>query len=295
MNNKVFISCAVTGSGDTAKKHPDLPKTPEQIAKSAIEAAKAGAAIAHIHVREEDGTPSRRLELYKEVVDRIRSSDTDVVLNLTTGMGGDLDIGENSPLQFGPLTDMANVMERIANAEQFLPEICTLDCGTLNFGDGSVITINTPRDLRKAAKRLQEIKVKPEIEAFDLGNMWFGAQLYQEGLLSDPPMFQMCLGIPWGAEQTVETMVAMKSQLPAGASWASFGIGRGQMPMMAAAVALGGNVRVGLEDNIYLERGVLGTNAQLVTRAREIIERMGSRVATPQEARNKLKLRGANA
>ena len=141
MNNNVFISCAVTGSGDTAKKHPDLPKTPEQIAKSAIEAAKAGAAIAHVHVREEDGTPSRRLELYKEVVDRIRSSDTDVVLNLTTGMGGDLDIGENSPLQFGPLTDMVNVMERIANAEQFLPEICTLDCGTLNFGDGSVIQL----------------------------------------------------------------------------------------------------------------------------------------------------------
>ena len=168
MNNKVFISCAVTGSGDTAGKHPDLPKTPEQIATAAIEAAKAGAAIAHIHVREEDGTPSRRLELYKEVVDRVRSSDTDVILNLTTGMGGDLDIGEQSPLQFGPLTDMANVMERIANAEQFLPEICTLDCGTLNFGDGSVITINTPRDLRTAAKRLKEIKVKPEIEAFDL-------------------------------------------------------------------------------------------------------------------------------
>ena len=186
MNNKVFISCAVTGSGDTAKKHPDLPKTPEQIAKSAIEAAKAGAAIAHVHVREEDGTPSRRLELYKEVVDRIRSSDTDVVLNLTTGMGGDLDIGENSPLQFGPLTDMVNVMERIENAEQFLPEICTLDCGTLNFGDGSVITVNTPRDLRKAAKRLQEIKVKPEIEAFDLGNMWFGAQLYDCLLYTSP-------------------------------------------------------------------------------------------------------------
>ena len=211
MNNKVFISCAVTGSGDTAKKHPDLPKTPEQIAKSAIEAAKAGAAIAHVHVREEDGTPSRRLELYKEVVDRIRSSDTDVVLNLTTGMGGDLDIGENSPLQFGPLTDMVNVMERIANAEQFLPEICTLDCGTLNFGDSSVITVNTPNDLRKAAKRLQEINVKPEIEAFDLGNMWFGAQLYKEGLLSDPPMFQMCLGIPWGAPATTSAMQAMKA------------------------------------------------------------------------------------
>ena len=189
MNSKVFISCAVTGSGDTAKKHPDLPKTPEQIAKAAIEAAKAGAAIAHIHVRENDGTPSRRLELYKEVVDRIRSSDTDVVLNLTTGMGGDLDIGQGkNPLEFGPLTDMANVMERIANAEQFLPEICTLDCGTLNFGDSSVITVNTPNDLRKAAKRLQEINVKPEIEAFDLGNMWFGAQLYKEGLL----MIQQC-------------------------------------------------------------------------------------------------------
>ena len=153
MNGKVFVSCAVTGSGDTASKHPDLPKTPEQIAKAAIEAAKAGAAIAHIHVREEDGKPSRRLELYKEVVDRVRSSNTDVILNLTTGMGGDLDIGQGkNPLDFGPMTDMANVMERIANAEQFLPEICTLDCGTLNFGDSSVITVNTPNDLRKAAK-----------------------------------------------------------------------------------------------------------------------------------------------
>ena len=186
MNNKVFISCAVTGSGDTASKHPDLPKTPEQIAKASIEAAKAGAAIAHIHVREDDGTPSRKLELYREVVDRVRSSDTDVVLNLTTGMGGDLDIGEKNPLEFGPLTDMINVMERIANAEQFLPEICTLDCGTLNFGDGSVITVNTPRDLRRAAKKLQEIKVKPEIEAFDLGNMWFGSQLYNCLLYTSP-------------------------------------------------------------------------------------------------------------
>ena len=211
MNNKVFITCAVTGSGDTASKHPDLPKTPEQIAKASIEAAKAGAAIAHIHVREKDGTPSRRPELYKEVVDRIRSSGTDVILNLTTGMGGDLDIGQgNNPLEFGPMTDMANVMERISSVEQFLPEICTLDAGTLNFGDSSVITVNTPNDLRKAAKKLMEIKVKPEIEAFDLGNMWFGAQLYKEGLLSDPPMFQMCLGIPWGAPATTLAMQAMK-------------------------------------------------------------------------------------
>ena len=290
MNNKVFISCAVTGSGDTAKKHPDLPKTPEQIAKSAIEAAKAGAAIAHIHVREEDGTPSRRLELYKEVVDRIRSSDTDVVLNLTTGMGGDLDIGENSPLQFGPLTDMANVMERIANAEQFLPEICTLDAGTLNFGDGSVITVNTPNDLRKAAKKLQEIKVKPEIEAFDLGNMWFGSQLYKEGLLDDPPMFQMCLGIPWGAPATPLAMQAMKDIMPKEGVWSGFAISKNEMPFVAQTVVMGGNPRVGLEDNLYLSKGKLATNAQLVEKAIRIVTDLGASIMTAEETRTKLKL-----
>ena len=290
MNNKVFISCAVTGSGDTAKKHPDLPKTPEQIAKASIEAAKAGAAIAHIHVREEDGTPSRRLELYKEVVDRIRSSGTDVIINLTTGMGGDLDIGEHSPLQFGPMTDMANVMERIANAEQFLPEICTLDCGTLNFGDGSVITVNTPRDLRTAAKRLKEIKVKPEIEAFDLGNMWFGAQLYKEGLLSDPPMFQMCLGIPWGAPATPLAMQAMKDIMPKEGIWSGFAISKNEMPFVAQTVIMGGNPRVGLEDNLYLEKGKLASNAELVEKAIRIVNDLGVSTMTPAETREKLKL-----
>tara|TARA_B100000965_G_scaffold223894_1_gene187367 strand:+ start:373 stop:1257 length:885 start_codon:yes stop_codon:yes gene_type:complete len=290
MNNKVFISCAVTGSGDTAKKHPDLPKTPEQIAKASIEAAKAGAAIAHIHVREEDGTPSRRLELYKEVVDRIRSSGTDVIINLTTGMGGDLDIGEHSPLQFGPMTDMANVMERIANAEQFLPEICTLDCGTLNFGDGSVITVNTPRDLRTAAKRLKEIKVKPEIEAFDLGNMWFGAQLYKEGLLSDPPMFQMCLGIPWGAPATPLAMQAMKDIMPKEGVWSGFAISKNEMPFVAQTVIMGGNPRVGLEDNLYLEKGKLASNSELVEKAIRIVNDLGVSTMTPDETRAKLKL-----
>ena len=291
MNNKVFVSCAVTGSGDTAKKHPDLPKTPEQIARAAIEAAKAGAAIAHIHVREKDGTPSRRLELYKEVVDRIRSSDTDVVLNLTTGMGGDLDIGQGkNPLEFGPLTDMANVMERIANAEQFLPEICTLDCGTLNFGDSSVITVNTPNDLRKAAKRLQEINVKPEIEAFDLGNMWFGSQLVKEGLIKDPPLFQICLGIPWGAPATISAMKAFIDLIPKGSHWSGFAISKMEMPFVAHTVSLGGNVRVGLEDNLYLEKGVLATNAQLVEKAIRIITDMGTSILTPEETRKKLKL-----
>jgi len=292
MNNKVFVSCAVTGSGDTAKKHPDLPKTPEQIAKAAIEAAKAGAAIAHIHVREKDGTPSRRLELYKEVVDRIRSSDTDVVLNLTTGMGGDLDIGQGkNPLDFGPLTDMANVMERIANAEQFSPEICTLDCGTLNFGDSSVITVNTPNDLRKAAKRLQEINVKPEIEAFDLGNMWFGAQLYKEGLLNDPPMFQMCLGIPWGAPATTSAMQAMKDIMPKEGIWSGFAISKNEMPFVAQTVVMGGNPRVGLEDNLYLSKGKLATNAQLVEKAIRIVNDLGVSIMTPAETREKLKLK----
>ena len=290
MKGKVFISCAVTGSGDTASKHPDLPKTPEQIAKASIEAAKAGAAIAHIHVREEDGTPSRKLELYKEVVDRIRSSGTDVIINLTTGMGGDLDIGEHSPLQFGPMTDMANVMERIANAEQFLPEICTLDCGTLNFGDGSVITVNTPRDLRTAAKRLKEIKVKPEIEAFDLGNMWFGAQLYKEGLLSDPPMFQMCLGIPWGAPATPLAMQAMKDIMPKEGIWSGFAISKNEMPFVAQTVIMGGNPRVGLEDNLYLEKGKLASNAELVEKAIRIVNDLGVSTMTPAETREKLKL-----
>tara|TARA_B100000965_G_scaffold204676_1_gene170838 strand:- start:4566 stop:5453 length:888 start_codon:yes stop_codon:yes gene_type:complete len=291
MDNKVFISCAVTGSGDTANKHPDLPKTPKQIAEAAIESAKAGAAIAHIHVREEDGKPSRRIELYKEVVDRIRSSQTDVILNLTTGMGGDLDIGQGkNPLDFGPMTDITNIIERIANAEELLPEICTLDCGTLNFGDSSQIVVNTPNDIRIAAKRLKEIKVKPEIEAFDLGNMWFGAQLYKEGLLSDPPMFQMCLGIPWGAPATPLAMQAMKDIMPKEAIWSGFAISKNEMPFVAQTVILGGNPRVGLEDNLYLSKGKLATNPQLVEKAISIVNDLGFSVNTPEETRKKLKL-----
>ena len=291
MNQKVFVSCAVTGSGDTVKKHPGLPITPKQIAKAAIESAKAGAAIAHIHVREDDGKPSRRLELYKEVVDRIRSSNTDVIINLTTGMGGDLDIGKGkNPLEFGPLTDMANVMERIDNAEQLLPEICTLDCGSLNFGDSSLVVVNTPNDLRKAAKKLKEIGVKPEIEAFDTGNMWFGSQLYKEGLLSDPPMFQLCLGIPWGAPATPLVMKAMIDIMPKEAVWSGFAISKNEMPYVAKTVEMGGNPRVGLEDNLYLSKGKLATNPQLVEKAIKIIEDLGFSTMTPDETRDKLKL-----
>jgi len=291
MNNKIFVTCAVTGSGDTAKKHPDLPKTPKQIANAAIEAAKAGAAIVHIHVREPDGRPSRRIELYDEVVDRIRSSETDVILNLTTGMGGDLEIGSGkNPLDVGPNTDMANIMERIANAEKCLPEICSLDCGSLNFGNKTMLVVNTPNDIRKAAKRLKEIDVKPEIETFDLGNMWFGSQLVKEGLIKDPPLFQICLDIPWGAPATPSVMKAFIDLIPKGSYWSAFAISKMEMPYVSQTVSLGGNVRVGLEDNLYLEKGVLASNAQLVEKAIELITNMGVSILTPEETRKKLKL-----
>ena len=295
MNYDVVLTCAVTGAGDTTGKSPHVPVTPKEIADASIEAAKAGASITHIHARDpETGQGSRDPKLFKEIVDRVRDSDTDVVINITAGMGGDWVSDPSNPAMPGPGTDMIGPEERLAHVKECLPEICSLDCGTLNFSDTDMIYISTPPALRKMATMAREWGVKPELEVFELGHIRFAKAMIAEGLVNDPPMFQICLGIPWGAEQTVETMAAMKAQLPPNASWASFGIGRGQMPMMAAAVAMGGNVRVGLEDNIYLDRGVLATNAQLVTRAREIIERMGGRLATPQQARNKLKLRGAD-
>ncbi|MCE8519358.1 3-keto-5-aminohexanoate cleavage protein [Ruegeria pomeroyi] len=294
MNHDVVLTCAVTGAGDTTGKSQHVPVTPKAIAEAAIEAAKAGAAIAHIHARDpETGQGSRDPKLFKEIVDRVRDSGTDVVINLTAGMGGDWISDPANPAMPGPGTDMIGPEARLAHIEECRPDICSLDCGTLNFSDTDMIYISTPPTLRRMAALVQEWGVKPELEVFDLGHIRFAKAMIAEGLIDAPPMFQLCLGIPWGADQDVETMVAMKSQLPAGASWASFGIGRGQMPMAAAAVALGGNIRVGLEDNIYLERGVLATNGQLVARAREIVERMGARLLTPNEARAKLNLRGA--
>jgi uncharacterized protein (DUF849 family) len=296
MNYDVVLTCAVTGAGDTTGKSPHVPVTPKEISAAAIEAAKAGASIVHIHARDPDtGQGSRDPKLFKEIVDRVRESDTDIVINITAGMGGDWISDPSDPAMPGPGTDMIGPEERLAHVKECMPEICSLDCGTLNFSDNDMIYISTPPALRMMAALVREWGVKPELEVFELGHIRFAKAMVFEGLIADPPMFQLCLGIPWGAEQTVETMAAMKAQLPEGASWASFGIGRGQMPMMAAAVAMGGNVRVGLEDNIYLDRGVLATNGQLVTRAREVIERMGGRVVTPQEARIKLNLRAADA
>ena len=295
MNYDVVVTCAVTGAGDTTGKSPHVPVTPKDIAAAAIEAAKAGAAIAHIHVRDpETGKGSRDPKLFKEVVDRVRDSGTDVIINLTAGMGGDWVPSDEDPAMPGPGTDMISAEERLAHVHECLPEICSLDCGTLNFGNGNEIYISTPPMLRHMAALTKEWGVKPELEVFELGHIRFATQMIHEGLIAEPPMFQICLGIPWGADQSVDTMKAMKDHLPQGANWAGFGISRMQMPMAATAVAMGGNVRVGLEDNIYLDRGVLATNGQLVTRAIEILERMGARALNPQEARNKLRLRGAD-
>ena len=292
MTNEVIVTCAVTGAGDTLRKHPEVPVTPEQISNAAIAAAKAGASVAHIHVRDpETGLGSRDVNLFKEVVERIRDSETDVVINLTAGMGGDWVPSEENPSMPGSGTDMIGPEERLAHVKEIHPEICSLDCGTMNFGNGNEIYISPPGYLREMASMIQEWGVKPELEVFELGQIRFAKQMIKEGLINEPPMFQICLGIPWGAEQTVDSMKVMKDELPTNASWASFGIGRMQMPMAAAAVAMGGNVRVGLEDNLYLEKGVLASNDQLVTRVIEIIQRMGSRVLSPKETRDKLKLK----
>jgi uncharacterized protein (DUF849 family) len=294
MNTEVIVTCAVTGAGDTVGKHPAIPVTPAQIAAAAIQAAEAGAAVAHIHVRDpQTGRYSRDPALYAEVVERIRASNTDVIINLTAGMGGDFELGDVDPACAGPNTDLIGPLARLVHVEELLPEICTLDCGTLNFGDGNMIYISTPNYLRVGAARVQALGVKPELEIFDTGHLWFAKQMLAEGLLDAPPLFQFCLGIPWGAPADTVSMKAMADNLPAGAVWAGFGIGRMQMPMVAQAVLLGGHVRVGLEDNLYLDRGVFASNASLVERAVNIIRLMGARPLTPAEARLKLGLRGA--
>ncbi|MCH8249639.1 MAG: 3-keto-5-aminohexanoate cleavage protein [Proteobacteria bacterium] len=293
MNRNPIITCAVTGSGDTVAKHPDLPKSPDEIATAAIEAAKAGAAIVHIHVREPgSGKPSRDVELYRQVVGRIRESDTDVVLNLTTGMGGDLFLGpDDDPLNFTENTDCVGQMERMQHVEALLPEICSLDCGSFNYMGQNYVFISTPSMLELGAKRLQEIGVKPELEVFEVGQIWFAKHLLEQGLIDSPPLFQICLGIPWGAPATPRVFQTMVDELPDGCNWTGFAISAMEMPIVAQSMLLGGNVRVGLEDNLYLEKGVLATNAQLVERARKIIESLGATVQSPAEARESLGLK----
>ena len=292
MNRNVFITCAVTGSGSTQDKSPYVPRSAKQIAESAIAAAKAGAAIVHCHVRDPNtGAPSRKLEYYREVTDRIRDSNTDVVLNLTAGMGGDVVFGGvENPLPLVQGTDMASAQERVAHIVECLPEICTLDCGTMNFAEADYVMTNTPGMLQAMGKMITELGVKPEIEAFDTGHLWFAKQLIADGVLEPNALVQLCMGVPWGAPDDLNTYMAMVNNVPNNWTFSAFSLGRNQMAFVAAAVLAGGHVRVGLEDNLMLERGVMAKNYQLVSKARIIIESMGARVIGPQEVRDKLNL-----
>jgi uncharacterized protein (DUF849 family) len=292
MNRKVMVTCALTGAGDTVGRSDHVPVTPEEIAHAGIDAARAGATIVHVHVRDpRTGRGSRDVALYREVVERIRASDVDVIVNTTAGMGGDLVLDPQEPTRFVAGTDLVNGVERLAHVAELLPDICTLDCGSLNFGEGSMVYVSTPDMLRDGAKRIQELGVRVEMEIFDTGHLWFARRLVEEGLIDAPPMFQLCMDIPYGAPADPALLTAMVDQLPTDAVWASFALGRMQMPWVAQSVLLGGHVRVGLEDNLYLSKGVKATNAQLVERARTIVEAMGAQVATPDDAREMLALR----
>jgi len=292
MNSKVFITCAITGSGSSQDRSPHVPRSPKEIAESAIAAAKAGAAIVHCHVRDpETGVPSRDLKLYREVTDRVRDSEVDMVLNLTAGMGGDMVFGSpDRPLPLSNSTDMASAEERVAHIAECLPEICTLDCGTMNFAEADYVMTNTPGMLEAMGSMMESLGVKPEIEAFDTGHLWLAKNLVEKGILKSPALVQLCMGIPWGAPDDLNTFMAMVNNVPNDWNWSAFSIGRNELPYVAASVLAGGNVRVGLEDNLWLAKGQLATNEALVERAVTIIEAMGSSIMTPEETREKLNL-----
>ncbi|WP_341213035.1 3-keto-5-aminohexanoate cleavage protein [uncultured Limimaricola sp.] len=292
MNWNAFITCAVTGSGQSHLRSDRVPVTPAQIAAACVEAAGAGAAVAHVHVRDpETGAPARDPKLYREVVARVRDSGTDVILNLTAGMGGDLMLGPpEAPLPLGAGTDMASAAERLAHVEELLPEICTLDCGTMNFAEADYVMTNTPGMLRAMARRIRAAGVKPEIEVFDLGHLWLARTLVEEGLIDDPVLVQLCMGIPYGAPAELPALNAMLAQLPKGWIHSAFSIGRMQLPYVAQSVLSGGHVRVGLEDNIWLSRGVPATNGALVERAATMLSAMNVGVMGPSEVREMLKI-----
>ncbi|MGR3508032.1 MAG: 3-keto-5-aminohexanoate cleavage protein [Sulfitobacter sp.] len=292
MNKDVFITCAVTGSGGSQDRSHHVPRSPAQIAESAIAAAKAGAAVVHCHVRDpETGAPSRRLDLYREVTERIREAEVDVILNLTAGMGGDIIFGPTeNPMPPVEGTDMIGASERVQHIKECLPEICTLDCGTMNFAEADYVMTNTPGMLTAMGQMMTHLGVKPEIEAFDTGHLWYAKQLVKDGVLDSPALVQLCMGVPWGAPDDLNTFMAMVNNVPDDWTFSAFGLGRNQMAYVAASVLAGGNVRVGLEDNLWLDKGVLAENWQLVERAGTIIENMGARVIGPAEVREKLGL-----
>jgi len=283
MSQEVIVSCAVTGGHANFHKHPDYPITPKQIAASCLAARQAGAAIAHIHVRDpETGHRSRDPALYREVVARIRDAGSDVLVNLTTSEGARFVPGDEDPKTGGPGTTLIHPLERLVHVEELLPDICTLDVGTFNFGEQ--IFVNTPAQLRTMAARIRELGVKPELEVFEPGHIMFARRLIDEGLIAEPPMFQLCLGIPHASPATPEVLSVMRGLLPEGARWGAFGISRWEFSIVAQCVSQGGNVRVGLEDNLYLARGEYATNAKLVERAVRIVREIGADIVEPARA-----------
>ena len=290
MADPTIISCAVTGNITTTEQTPYLPVTPEQIANACIEAARAGAAIAHIHVRHPDGRPSMELKHYREVVERLRAADEDVVINLTTGPGQRFVPSEHDPKVAAPGTTLMRPEPRVAHVAELRPELCSLDLNTMY--SGSSVVINTPANLAIMADMIREAGVKPELEVFDSGDIQLGNHFIQQGRLDPSSLFQIVLGVRYGAIATPETLMYMKSLLPAGAPWSAFGVGRWEFPMLAQTWLLGGHVRVGLEDNIYIEKGVLAeSNAVLVGKAVRIVGELGGTIATPAQAREMLGLK----
>ncbi len=293
MNFEAFITCAVTGSGATAEKSDLVPRSPREIADACVEAREAGAAIVHCHVRDPDtGVASRDIALYRELVEHLRDSDTDAVLNLTTGMGGDLYVGPpDAPLPLSARTDMASAQERVEHILELKPEICTLDCGTMNFAESDYVMTNTLSQLRAMAALIKKAGTRPEVEIFDTGHLVLAKQLEAEGLLEQPVLAQLCMGIPYGAPADLSTLVALKTNVPEEWVCSGFAIGRMSLPYVSAALLANCHVRVGLEDNLYLKKGVLASNAQLVARAKTIMEAMGVRVLEPAEVRERLKIK----
>jgi uncharacterized protein (DUF849 family) len=289
MSEKVILTCAVTGGHNNFEKHPDYPITPEQIATNCVEAGKAGAAIAHIHVRDpQTGMRSGDPALFREVFERIKDSGSEILINLTTSEGARFSPGLEDAKVGGPGTTLIQPLERLAHIEALKPDICTLDVGTFNFGE--TIFVNTPEHLRVMAKRIQKLGVKPELEVFEPGHIMFAHKLIEEGLVNDPPMFQLCLGIPHASPATPEILSVMKGLLPQNARWSAFGISRWEFDIVAQAASQDGNCRVGLEDNLYLNKGEFASNVRLVERAVKIIRELGREPATSAEAAKTLGL-----
>jgi uncharacterized protein (DUF849 family) len=291
MTRPVIITCAVTGGADTVSRSPHVPVSPEQIAEAAVEAARRGAAVVHCHVRDpKTGAPSRDPGLFSDVTRLIRMKDCSAIINLTTGIGADIVLDGNAKIMGS--SDLTSAQKRTAHLPLCLPEACSLDVGTMNFGSDDSVFVNIPDHVRAIAKIARDLHIKPEMEVFELGHLRFALRMVEEGLMESPPHFQICLGIPWGAPADTDALIAFVRRLPPGAVWSAFGIGAAQFPMAAQAIILGGHVRVGLEDNLYLEKGVLATNGQLVDRAVQIVKALNHTVATPFQAREILGLNG---